>query len=110
MKLRLWPIKYVCYNVSLARETMAHSKGKLKLKETVRELPGPAPLWKSKDIQKLRRDIFRMSQSQFAILLNDSLPTIQAWEQGQKTPSGSAARLLELISLDSEILEKLFAA
>ncbi|OGQ35844.1 MAG: hypothetical protein A3F16_02125 [Deltaproteobacteria bacterium RIFCSPHIGHO2_12_FULL_43_9] len=91
-------------------EALAHSNGKLALKETVRELPGPAPIWKPKEIQKLRREVFSMSQSQFAILLNVSLPTIQAWEQGQKTPSGSAARLLELISMDSDILEKLLAA
>ena len=91
-------------------EALAHSKGTLKLKETVRELPSPAPKWKPKDIQRLRKEIFAMSQMQFAILLNVAVPTVRAWEQGQKSPSGSAARLLELLYLDKKVLHKLLAA
>jgi DNA-binding transcriptional regulator YiaG len=91
-------------------EAYAHSKGRLKLKETWKELPGPAPHWKANQIRGLRKDVYHMSQEEFAILLNVKAPTIRSWEQGQKTPSGSAARLLELLAIDNSVVKKLVGA
>lgn len=88
-------------------EILAHSKGKLSLKETRKELPGPAPEWKAGQIRELRKDVYHLSQEDFAILLNVKAPTIRSWEQGQKTPSGSASRLLELLAIDKSIMKKL---
>ncbi len=95
-------------------EALAHSRGQQQLKETVRELPGPAPHWKAKDIRRIRKEVFGMSQPQFAAFLNVSVPTIRAWEQGQKTPSGSAARLIQILETNpermAEIMTELAAA
>jgi putative transcriptional regulator len=91
-------------------EALAHSKGAMKLKETTKEIPGPAPAWKADAIRKLRKDVYQMSQEEFALLLNIKAPTVRSWEQGQKSPSGSAARLLEVLAKDKSIIKKLAKA
>ena len=45
-------------------------------------------------IVKLRVESLRISQKLFADLLNVSLHTVHAWEQGHREPSGCALRLL----------------
>ena len=91
-------------------EALAHSTKTLRLKEITKEIPGPAPAWKADAIRNLRKDIFHMSQEEFALLLNVKAPTIRSWEQGQKAPSGSAARLLEVFAKDRTIVKKLAKA
>jgi putative transcriptional regulator len=92
------------------KQAVAHERGEIKLRTTIRELPPPAPKWTSTKVKKLRIETYHMSQPQFAALLNVKVPTVRAWEQGQKTPSGSAARLLEIFMLDQEVVKKLIAA
>ena len=91
------------------QEAVAYSKGRLKAKEHVVEVPGPAPKWTSSSIRRLRKEVYGMSQPLFAALLNVTPSTVRAWEQGVKTPSGAAARLLQLLSLDSRVMELLAA-
>ena len=91
------------------REAAQHSKGKRKLKERLREIVRPAPRWTPSKIRHLRRDSYQLSQPLFAALLNVTTSTVRAWEQGQKSPSGAAARLLQLLEIDQKTLEKLVA-
>ncbi len=91
------------------KQAVAHEKGEIKLKSTVREIPQPAPKWSSKKVKKLRTETYHMSQPQFAALLNVKPPTVRAWEQGQKTPSGAASRLLEVFLKDHGMIKKLMA-
>lgn len=91
------------------REAVEYSKGRLKAKEHVVEVPGPAPKWSSAAIRRLRKEALEMSQPIFAALLNVTPSTVRAWEQGQKTPSGAAARLLQLLSHDHHVMELLIA-
>jgi putative transcriptional regulator len=88
-------------------EAVQMETGKLKGRETSRTLSRPAPKWTKKSIKKLREEVFHMSQPIFASLLNVKPATVRAWEQGQRTPDGAAARLLEVLSNDIEIAEKL---
>ncbi len=92
------------------KEAIAYEKGELKLKTNVREVPPPAPKWSSDKVKKLRSETFHMSQPQFALLLNVTTSTVRAWEQGQKVPSGSASRLLEILSIDQDVVKKLLAS
>ena len=39
----------------------------------------------------------KASQAVFAVYLNTSKSTVQKWEQGQKHPSGSSMKLLDLV-------------
>jgi putative transcriptional regulator len=43
------------------------------------------------------REHSRMSQAVFAAVLNTSTSTIQKWEIGQKRPTGTALKLLNLV-------------
>lgn len=91
------------------REAAEQSQGKLKLKERIRELAKPVPKWTPSKIRHLRKNRFQLSQPLFAALLNVTASTVRAWEQGQKTPSGAAARLLQLLEKDEKAIERLVA-
>lgn len=49
------------------------------------------------EIADIRAERLNLSQSVFALLLNVSLKTVQAWEQSQNKPSGATLRLLNLV-------------
>ena len=51
---------------------------------------------KAKEIVGLRKNTLHLSQHLFALLMNVSPKTVQAWEQNINTPSGAALRLLWL--------------
>ena len=92
------------------KEAIAFEKGELELKTSSREIPPPAPEWSANKVKKLRSLTYHMSQPQFALLLNVTTSTVRAWEQGQKTPSGSASRLLEIFMKDQGVVKKLMAS
>jgi putative transcriptional regulator len=56
----------------------------------------PIPDYDSKKIRKLRSQL-HLSQSVLAAVLNTSLSTVQKWEIGEKHPSGSSLKLLNLL-------------
>jgi len=58
-------------------------------------LPPVAPL-KPEQIKHIRESS-RVSQGVFARLLNTSVSTVQKWEVGQKKPTGTALKLLQLV-------------
>ena len=89
------------------KEAAAMERGELVGRETSRGLSRPAPKWSKLAIKKLRVDVFKMSQPVFASLLNVKPATVRAWEQGQRTPDGAAARLMEILSKDVEIADEL---
>ena len=89
------------------KEAAAHSKGTLALKERTVEIPGPAPKWTASEIRRIRTKIFQCSQPTFAALLSIKPATVRSWEQGQKKPSGAAARLLQLLELNPESIDAL---
>jgi putative transcriptional regulator len=91
------------------KEAVAYHQGKLTLKERTIELPAPAPKWTTGRIRRLRNEVLHMSQPVFAALLNVTTATVRSWEQGQKVPSGAAARLLQLLATDHETIEKMVA-
>lgn len=76
-------------------------------RERVRTLSRPAPKWSKQEIRRIRTEVFQMSQPVFASLLNVKVSTVRAWEQGQRIPDGAAARLLEVLSENVSIAEKL---
>lgn len=89
------------------RQAVQIERGEIAGRERVRTLSRPAPKWTKHEIKRLRTEIFNMSQPVFASLLNVKAATVRAWEQGQRIPDGAAARLLEILSADSSIAEKL---
>jgi putative transcriptional regulator len=64
----------------------------------------PVEVYDAEKIKSLRSR-FELSQSLLSAILNVSLSTVRQWEQGAKSPSGAAQKLLSL--LDHKGLETL---
>ena len=56
----------------------------------------PKRSFRPEDIQRIRT-ANHVSQAVFAVFLGIGKTTVQQWEQGQKKPSGTAQRLLDII-------------
>ena len=78
------------------QEIIAYKDGKLQLTSEIFEVIKPPKNYKAKDIKRIRAKE-RCSQYSFAKVLNISIKTVQAWESGQRKPSGIALRMLEII-------------
>lgn len=89
------------------REAVEHARGKKKLRASTLQIPEPAPHWRKERIARLRKRRFGVSQPVFAALLSVTASTVRAWEQGQKSPSGAASRLLELAEFDPAVFQRL---
>lgn len=85
-------------------ESIAHSRGELTLKTTT--LPIPPPPAKRSQVIALRKKL-KMSQSVFAAAMNVSTKLVQAWEQGKRTPDRADLRLLQILSREPEIVNRL---
>jgi putative transcriptional regulator len=83
--------------------------GRKLTRRTIR-LPAAPPRISGQEIASLRQEKLRLSQNVFASVLNVSLKTVQAWEQGRNEPCGPALRLLWLLSAKPEILKPILAA
>jgi putative transcriptional regulator len=68
------------------------SRHKLTSREVVVRQP---PRYDAMRIRRIREEL-GVSQTVFANMLGVQPPTVRAWEQEQKAPSGSARRLLEI--------------
>ena len=75
-------------------QALAYARGKGPARVTRIEMPDPPPKLTKSEIVVIRRRR-RLTQSQFARLLNVSSKTVQGWEQGVRRPSGPALRLLQ---------------
>jgi putative transcriptional regulator len=88
-------------------EAITHVRGSKKLRTTILEIPKPAKSWNKDQIVHLRKQTFKVSQPIFACILSVTVSTVRAWEQGQKSPSGAARRLLEVASIEPEVFQKI---
>ncbi len=76
-------------------EGIAHARGELTLKTT--EVPEAPPEIDAKTLVALRKAA-DMSQAVFAKVLYVSPKTVQSWEQGVRTPSMAARRLIHIFA------------
>lgn len=66
------------------------------MRDLKKEFINPPTVYSAKQIRKLREN-FDVSQGVFAALLSVSASTVQKWEQGKKSPSAPACKLLDII-------------
>jgi putative transcriptional regulator len=78
-------------------EGIRFAKGELKLRTT--EIADRPPSLNGKDVFHLRQQL-EMTQVTFAHLLNVSKKTVQSWEQGERQPTQTALRLLQVLAAD----------
>jgi putative transcriptional regulator len=89
-------------------EAIAWADGK-DVPVTIREveLPdAPRPMT-ARQIATLRTRNVRASQAVFAKLINASVQTVHAWEQGRGRPSGPTLRFLRLLEKHPELIKEL---
>ncbi len=53
------------------------------------------------------RQSVKLTQRQFARLLNVSVDSVQDWEQGRRSPRGAAKTVLRVVISHPEVLQKL---
>jgi len=83
-------------------QTLQYSRGEqVNARTTV--LPAPPKPMSRQEIIKLREQ-YNCSQAVFARLLNVSIKTLQAWEQGVRVPSDAALKLLTVAKKHPEVL------
>ncbi len=82
-------------------------RSKYTVRQVVRVLPPPP--FGPEDVRRTRQEL-GVSQPVFADFLGTSTSTIRSWEQGQKSPSTMARRLLSLIADDPTYWKSRFSA
>lgn len=85
-------------------------KGGKKLRSHKRELPAPAPEFKSREIREIRENVLEMTQVEFAIVLNVAVGTVRSWEQGIRNPEKASNRLLQILKIQPGVLKLLKGA
>lgn len=93
--------------ISGLEEAVQRARGAKKLRASTLELLEPARPWRKEQIARLRKRRFGVSQPIFASLLSVTASTVRAWEQGQKSPSGAARRLLEVAEIEPGVFQRL---
>jgi putative transcriptional regulator len=71
------------------------------------EMPKPAMPMSPRQIAALRTKKVRVSQAVFAGLINSSVQTVHAWEQGRGRPSGPTLRFLRLLDKRPDLVKEL---
>ena len=85
-------------------DARAFERGKRRnLKVTRIQAPRPPKAMSAKDIAGIRERL-NCSQTVFAMMLNISPKTVQAWEQGVREPGDAALKLLSIAQKYPEIL------
>jgi putative transcriptional regulator len=86
----------------------AAGRDRQKLRVTKITSAKPAPALSPAQIRALRSRL-KVSQADFAAVLNVPVVTAASWERGQRSPSGAALRLLQIVRKNPELVAKLSA-
>lgn len=85
-------------------DALAFERGnRRELKVTRIQAPRPPKAMSPRDIARIRQRL-NCSQAVFAMMLNISPKTIQAWEQGAREPGDAALKLLTIAKNHPEVL------
>ena len=96
--------------IEAMEEMIAIDRGELEplrvdaVEKTARRLTASnAPTFQPARVRAVRR-VLGFSQPVFAKALNVSTETVKAWEQGKNSPGGPAARLLEVVEANPNVV------
>ena len=85
-------------------EALEYSKGNLPDVNKRKVSITPVPKYNASKIRKIRKSL-NLTQLIFAEVLGVSLKTVEAWESGRNNPNGPASRFLQMLEMDSKLLE-----
>lgn len=86
-------------------EAIAYERGEINAK-TVHMSVAPVHEWTAEEIRQIRLSA-GLSQRVFASAMGVSGKTVEAWEAGRNTPSGSSRRMLSMMKHDPKLLERM---
>ena len=86
------------------QEILEHAQGKIELRSNYVST-SPPKVFTAEEIRGIRSNL-NMSQGFFADVIGVSKKTVESWEYGNGRPSGAAARLLTIASVDPEALRR----
>ena len=92
--------------LTAANQALEHARGKRSLRSSA--LPQPPASMTAKDVREVR-DRLQASQGVLARCLNVSTKLVQAWEAGERTPSGPALVLLRLVEQQPGLVEMFYS-
>lgn len=72
---------------------------------SVRITIAPPPEVTASEIKEIRQSL-KMTQRTFAAVMGVSNKTVEAWEKGTNTPTGTARRMIGMLKADKTIPEK----
>ncbi len=78
-------------------EAIKYVRGEGPARETLVDVPDPAPKCGPKDVERIRR-AFGLTQVKFARIMNVSTTSVEGWESGRRSPGSASLRLLQLFS------------
>ena len=85
-------------------DALAFERGKRRVLRVTRiQAPRPPKAMSPRDIAQIRQRL-NCSQAVFALMLNISPKTVQAWEQGSREPGDAALKLLTIAKNHPEVL------
>lgn len=85
-------------------DALAYERGERRnLKVSRIQAPRPPKALSPQDIARIRQKL-NCSQAVFAMMLNISPKTVQAWEQGSREPGDAALKLLTIAKRHPEVL------
>jgi putative transcriptional regulator len=88
-------------------EAVEYERGNLPDIKVDKVTVSPIHFYNSNEIKEIRKQQ-NMTQKLFAKALGVSVKTVEAWETGTNSPSGTANRMLELLIQDKSLFEKYF--
>ena len=65
----------------------------------------PVKRYNAEEVRDIRRKT-GFSQKMFAGYMGVSTKTVEAWEAGINRPSGTASRILNMLEIDTELIQK----
>ena len=65
----------------------------------------PIKEYSAEEVKRIRLNT-GMSQNVFASYMGVSCKTVEAWEAGKNHPSGAASRLLNMMEIDNNLVDK----
>lgn len=68
-----------------------------------------SPVWEPDDIQHLMQKL-RLEERGFALVMNVSPMTVRLWLCGASQPRNTSSRLMQIYTVDSEIINRLCEA
>lgn len=91
------------------KAVIAHKRGEISLRTHTVELPDEPPEFSKAEITRIRVETLKVSQPIFAAYLGVKVSVVRSWEQGKKSPSGAARRLLQIVANDPSFVEKVIS-